>query len=109
MDFEVWVFANSQFKKEDFNAKDFWNKQNEMNSPVVIVYDNNKKEVAEGFAIVAKDIKDLGQMYENKIFYTSSIPVNEYQYKYGAIFYGVEPEYWKWEGKESEEIKLVTA
>jgi hypothetical protein len=92
------------------NEQDFYEKQNEMENPMVLVMNTDTCEVIEHFKIVSLDMDDLNKMYELKIFFTSSIPAGTNQQKYGAFFHGVEPNYyenWYEEDEESEELGLV--
>jgi hypothetical protein len=71
---------------------EFMKAQKEMNKPMVIFCAEEFSKPLEHFYIVAKDINELKIMYENKIFYTSSIPVGEVGRYHEAIFYGVDPD-----------------
>jgi hypothetical protein len=86
------------------NERNIYEKQNEMENPMVLVMDANTLEVMEYFKIVAEDMDDLNLMYEKKIFFTSSIPVDTVEHKYGAIFMGVEPDYYLNEDGEENEL-----
>jgi hypothetical protein len=89
------------------NEENFYQKQNEMDNPMVLVIDTDTLEIIEHFKIIALDMEDLKKMFELKLFFTSSIPEGTNQQKYGAFFHGVEPNYYEnWED-EDEELELV--
>ncbi|MDP4086811.1 MAG: hypothetical protein Q8934_19785 [Bacillota bacterium] len=105
MNTKAMLMANTNVDEENF-----YEKQNEMENPLVLVMNADTLEVIEHFKIVALDMEDLKKMFELKLFFTSSIPAGTTQRKYGALFHGVEPNHYEnyyEEDEESEEPKLA--
>jgi hypothetical protein len=75
----------------NLTVENFTESQKEMNNPVVIFCNMETTEFYNSFNIVAKDKEELASMYEDKVFFTSSVPKGKHEWHYGAVFYGVEP------------------
>jgi hypothetical protein len=91
-DIQAVLIANSVLANGITTGDDFMKAQKEMNKPMVLFFEEGTREPVKYFFIVAEDLKDLTFMFNNKIFYTSSIPVGEVERYHGAIFYGVDPD-----------------
>ncbi|MED4534844.1 hypothetical protein [Metabacillus fastidiosus] len=68
---------------------EFADGQKTMKNPAAFIVDKDTNECIERFVIEAKDQEELSLMCKTKVFYTSSIPKDEVQHRYGAVFYGV--------------------
>ncbi|MCM3405942.1 hypothetical protein, partial [Cytobacillus oceanisediminis] len=77
------------------SVQEFMEAQKEIKDPMLLFMDKESKDIVDSFEIEAQDVKDLSLMFEKKIFYTSSVAAGDTRHLYGAIFYGIEKEYWK--------------
>jgi hypothetical protein len=75
----------------NLTVENFTDSQQEMNNPMVILCNLETMEFYHSFDIVAKNKEELSSMFETKVFYTSSVPKGEHEWKHGAVFYGVKP------------------
>jgi hypothetical protein len=89
---QALLITNSANLNGITTGEEFMKAQQEMNKPMVLFLEEGTREPIEYFHIVAEDLRDLTFMFNNKIFYTSSIPVEEVRRCHGAIFYGVDPD-----------------
>jgi hypothetical protein len=102
LNFKIILLANT-----NINEQNFYEKQNKMEDPMVLVMDSETSKVIEYFKVVALDMNDLNAMFKLKILYTSSIPVDKVEHKYGAMFVGVKQNYYLNEEEEDAGTKLV--
>lgn len=89
------LLTNTAAVSGNISGDDFMKAQNEFNEPMVIFCNLHTQESYEHFRIVAEDMDDLERMYKEKVFYTSSIPEDEVKRYGGAIFVGVNADYYK--------------
>jgi hypothetical protein len=89
------LLANTVAANGEVTGEDFMKAQEEMNEPMVIFCNLHTQESYEHFRIVAKDMEHLESMYKEKVFYTYSIPKDEVKRYGGAIFWGVNADYYK--------------
>jgi hypothetical protein len=75
----------------NLTVENFTDSQQELNNPMVILCDLETMEFYHSFDIVAKDKEELASMYEDKVFFTSSVPKGKHEWHHGAVFYGVKP------------------
>lgn len=97
------VLSNTVVSGNEVSNETFLKAQNEVNEPMVIFMEKETHEVKGVFKIVADTAEELEFMYDNKVFYSSSVEIGEYKKCFGAVFVGVDPDYKK---EKSAQLQL---
>jgi hypothetical protein len=83
------LLANSAV--ENVTVDTFMDSQQEVNNPMVIIFNHAKQELIKTFHIAAGTFEELTEMYKLKYFDTTDLPEDTYEKICGAYFVGVGP------------------
>lgn len=88
---KAYVLANSNLNAEEMSVDEFYETQQQLNSPVVLFMGIEDRKLYGHFKIESSTVEELKKMYESKVFYTTDLPEMEYEWHFGAVFVGVKP------------------